>query len=78
MNAERVKQVFAKVFECDPAVLGEGTSPADVPGWDSFGHLALVDALQAAFRIHFEVEDIAQMETLGHVLRIVTLRGGRR
>jgi acyl carrier protein len=76
MIQQRVKEVFVAVFQCDPAVLAENSSPTEIDGWDSFGHLALVEALQSEFKINFEVEDIAQMDTLGHVERFVTLRGG--
>jgi acyl carrier protein len=76
MIEERVREVFVAVFQCDPAQLAEATSPTEIDGWDSFGHLALVEALQSEFKINFELEDIAQMETFGHVQRIVALRGG--
>jgi acyl carrier protein len=74
MFEQRVKEVFVAVFQCDPVSLSEASSPAEIDGWDSFGHLALVEALQSEFKISFEVEDIAAMDSLGQIQRIVALR----
>ena len=75
MVQQRIKAVFAEVFQIDPAQLGESSSPSTVDGWDSFGHLALVEALQSAFQVNFEMEDIAQMENLGRIAEILARRG---
>jgi acyl carrier protein len=72
---ERIKAVFAEVFQVDPASLAPSASPADVEGWDSFGHLALVEALQNEFRVQFEVEDIARMDNLAAIEQILVHRG---
>jgi acyl carrier protein len=77
MIVERIRAVFAQVFHVDPAQLAAGSSPETVEGWDSFGHLALVDALEHEFRITFEAEDIAQLETLGRIEEILLRRGAR-
>jgi acyl carrier protein len=72
---ERIKAVFADVFQIDAANLPAGASPADVEGWDSFGHLALVEALQNEFRVKFELEDIARMDNLAAIEQILVHRG---
>ncbi len=72
---QRIKAVLAEVFQIDPARLDPSASPADIGAWDSFGHLALVEALQTEFRIQFEVEDIARMENLGAIEQILLRRG---
>jgi acyl carrier protein len=72
---QRIKAVFAEVFQIDPAKLPEAATPADVEGWDSFGHLALVEALQSEFRVRFEVEDIARMDNLAAIEQILLQRG---
>ena len=70
-----VEQVFASVFKIDPTVLDETASPYSIESWDSFGHLALLDALQAAYGITFELTDIAEMDTLGRVKQVLARRG---
>ena len=77
MMGQKIKSVFAEVFQCDPAALQAESSPATVAGWDSFGHLALVEALQSAFSVSFEIDDIAQMDSLAQIERILQERGAR-
>lgn len=77
MVGERIKAIFAEVFQVDPARLGRASSPADIEGWDSFGHLALVDALQTAFNVRFELDEIAQLDTVGAVEELLARRVAR-
>jgi acyl carrier protein len=77
MVQERIKAVLAQVFQVDPADVPHAASPEDIDGWDSFGHLALVEALQTEFSLRFELEDIAQMENLEAIAQIVQKRRGQ-
>lgn len=72
---ERIRAVFAEVFQCDPATVVATSSPDQVEGWDSFGHLALIEALQSEFKVTFETEDIAQLDSVAQIQRILALRG---
>ena len=74
---ERIQSVFAEVFQCDPATVTASSSPDQVEGWDSFGHLALVEALQSEFKVTFETEDIAQLDSVAQIQRILALRGAQ-
>ena len=49
MVQQRLRAVFANLFQVDPARLSPTATPDEIDGWDSFGHLALVaDACRAA------------------------------
>lgn len=78
MVQQRIKAVFAQVFQVDPVGLPATASPAEIEAWDSFGHLALVEALQEEFKVEFELEDIAQMDSLATIEEILRLRGAGR
>jgi len=75
MVQQRLRAVFANLFQVDPARLSPTAAPDEIDGWDSFGHLALVEALQGEFRVEFEIEDIAQMDNLEAIESILRLRG---
>jgi acyl carrier protein len=75
MVQERIKAVLAQVFQVDPTQVPAGASPAEIDAWDSFGHLALVEALQSEFRVEFELEDIARMDNLDTIEEIIRRRG---
>jgi acyl carrier protein len=72
---QRLRQVFAEVFKLEPARVTDSLSPADVKGWDSMGHLSLINALEAAFEITFEDGDLTEMEDVGRIKQILRLRG---
>lgn len=67
---ERVSKVFSEVFEWD-VQLSRQTTPEDVTGWDSLGHLKLVSGLEEEFGVRLEVDDIMEMTSVGRILDIV-------
>ena len=63
--AERVKTVFARMFEVDVRDLSDDTSPADIPAWDSLNHVNLISALEDEFDLTFSSYDIQDLDTCG-------------
>lgn len=43
----------------------------DVPEWDSFGQVALLDSLQKEFGIHFSFDEIVEMNSVKKIFEIV-------
>jgi acyl carrier protein len=75
MVQQRIKTVFAQVFQVDPDQIPPAASPAEIEAWDSFGHLALVEALQSEFGVEFEIEDIGRMDNLESIEDVLRQRG---
>ena len=42
-------------------------SPDDIEQWDSITHMDLCSKFEDAFEISLDVEDIAEMETIGQI-----------
>ena len=64
---ERLRQVFADVFDIDPDDMGDDDSPHTIEKWDSVSHLSLVLALEGEFMIQFAAEvipDLASFRTI--------------
>lgn len=57
-NLEKYNQIFSEVLNVPEAVLGEAFTFRDVPQWDSVAHLSLISALEDAFDVMFDSEDI--------------------
>ncbi len=74
---ERLQQIFAELFKVPPARYSDALSPDDVKGWDSLGHLSLVDSLEAAFGITFEDGDLTELENVGRIKAILRQRGAQ-
>jgi acyl carrier protein len=68
----RVQQVFHDAFEIDPRLVSLETTPDDVPGWDSVGHLDLANRLDRAFGVNFDVDDLMEMENVRAIVKIVS------
>ena len=56
-NLEKYSNIFAETFEIDPSKTSELTYQS-IPAWDSVGHMTLIAALEDAFDIMMETDDI--------------------
>ncbi|MDR1584538.1 MAG: acyl carrier protein [Prevotellaceae bacterium] len=56
-NSERYNQVFKETFDIDESKVEE-LAYQSVPLWDSVGHMTLIAALEEAFDIMMETDDI--------------------
>jgi acyl carrier protein len=57
-NKEKYNKVFIDCFSVSADVLDENFTYQCVPAWDSVGHMGMVAALEDAFEIMMEMEDI--------------------
>ncbi len=57
-NKEKYDQVFVESFSVTPDQLNEGLVYQSVQQWDSIGHMGMVAALEEAFDIMLETDDI--------------------
>jgi len=61
-NAEKYLQVFMEVFEIETSQ-ASSLKYQDIPAWDSVGHMGLVAALEEAFDIMMEIDDIIDLSS---------------
>jgi acyl carrier protein len=76
MNA-MLLQVFGEVFSYAGPELHDTLGPEDVRGWNSFGHLALAQALEAAFGVELLDGDLTEMDSVGSIKAVLLRRGAR-
>jgi acyl carrier protein len=57
-NKEKYDLVFVESFSVTPDQLNEGLVYQSVQQWDSIGHMGMVAALEEAFDIMLETDDI--------------------
>lgn len=59
MSAEdKYNQAFIEVFEIEPDQLTDTLEYQSITAWDSVGHMALMAALEDAFDVMLEMDDI--------------------
>lgn len=56
-NLEKYDEAFVTTFEIDKDKLS-GLKYQDIPAWDSVGHMSLIAALEEAFDIMMDTDDI--------------------
>jgi acyl carrier protein len=60
-----MQQVFQEVFGDNQLVLSDSMTGADVPEWDSLGHLNLIIAIEKRFGIRFATAEISRLKEDG-------------
>ncbi len=64
---EQLTEVFRDVFDDETIVLTPDTTAADIQGWDSFGHLNLVLALESRLGMKFKTTEIESLHNVGEL-----------
>ena len=72
---DELRRVFAEVFPAMTAPWSDTLSPAEVSGWDSYGHLALAEALEQRFGIQFEEHELSEMENVARIKTVLKRHG---
>lgn len=67
----RVFEIAAGIFHVPVERLGAASSPTDTPGWDSFGHLSFVEAIESVFQLRLGTREVLSIKSLADVARIV-------
>lgn len=72
---EGVCNAFAAAFGTDGSMISPESTPGDIPGWDSLGHVRLVVELEKVFGTAFEVDEVMEMEDVAAILRVLSAKG---
>jgi long-chain acyl-CoA synthetase len=75
---ERVMQVAAQAFKCEPDQLSEKSSARDVDGWTSLAHVEFLMGLELEFSFTMRPEDILRIDSIGDALMLVERQAGLR
>lgn len=67
----KVQVAFKEAFDIDPHSVSLETTPSDILGWDSVGHLSLASNLEQVFGITLDVDELIEMENTREIVRIV-------
>ena len=59
-NKEKYDNIFVECFSVSRDVLNESFVYQCVPAWDSVGHMGMIAAIEEAFNIMMDTEDIIE------------------
>jgi acyl carrier protein len=67
----QVKEIMADVFNVPLGQLDDTASPSSIAAWDSVQHLNLVLALEQAFDVEFDPEEIPQLQSMAAIVQLI-------
>ncbi|GAB6094272.1 acyl carrier protein [Desulfatiferula olefinivorans] len=62
---------MAAVFGCSPDAIDESVSTETMDKWDSLRHMNLIVALEEAFGIEFDENDIMSLLSYGDIVKTI-------
>lgn len=78
MNREEVlnklTEVFQDVFDDETIVITDETTADDIEDWDSLEHINLIVAVEQAFSIKFNMNEVTSMKNVGEMVDIILSR----
>jgi acyl carrier protein len=72
LNEDAFRTIVAECLEVPAIRVTASLVRRDTPEWDSLNHLRLITALESELGARFTMEEIASIETIADVMRIVT------
>ena len=70
-NAEKLREIFTKALEIDKGIVIDSLEYNSIPQWDSVAHMSLVAAIDDAFDIMMETDDVIDMSSFGKAKEIL-------
>ncbi len=71
----RLRSVLADVFGVPPEQISDETGAGKLEGWDSFGHLQAILALEAEFGVQFDPQRIPELTTVSKLRAWLEAKG---
>ena len=69
-----ITDIFRDLLRDPTLELSAGSSPDDVPGWDSMTHIALVVEAECRFGVQFHTAEIEQLRNVGDLVRHIEMK----
>ena len=73
---EKLNTIFRDNFDDDEICLTDATSAEDIEDWDSLEQINLVVAIQDAFGIKFNIEEVNAMKNVGEMADAILAKKG--
>ena len=70
-NLEKLNQIFCEVYCVEESVLNENFVNTNVETWDSVHQLSMVAAIEEAFDLMMDAEDILEMTSYENVKQLL-------
>jgi acyl carrier protein len=74
-NSEKLYATFSEALNIDRAKVNDTLAYQSIPQWDSISHMVLISAIESAFDISIETDDVIDMSSVGKAKEILLKYG---
>ncbi|MBU8975639.1 MULTISPECIES: acyl carrier protein [unclassified Lysobacter] len=74
-NTDRVVQAFSSVLGIPADRITDDLRYATIPEWDSIAHMSVIAALEDAFGVMIDMDDVIDMSSVGKAREILAKYG---
>ena len=75
VTEDKVVAVFARVLGIAPETINDDLRYATIPQWDSIAHMSVVAALEEAFGVMIDMDEVIDMSSVGKAREILRKHG---
>jgi acyl carrier protein len=75
VTEDTVVAVFARVLGITPVTISDDLRYATIPQWDSIAHMSVVAALEEAFGVMIDMDEVIDMSSVGKAREILRKHG---
>lgn len=72
---DNLYRIISEVFNIDIDDIDDESGPNEIEGWDSLGQLRLISALEAHYKVTFEIAEIFKIFKIGDIAKLLKDRG---
>ena len=66
-----IESIYKKALNLKKYKLSLNSKFEEVPGWDSFGHLRIINEIEKKLKISFELEEFVGVDTVKKMIKLV-------
>ena len=70
-NKEKYRKLFIEALSLKKETVNDNLKYNDIPEWDSIGHMSLISAIEEAFNISMETDDIIDFSSYKRGIEIL-------
>ena len=71
MISQRLKKVILGIVHLEDFDFNDSTTAAEVPGWDSLKHVAILTAVEQEYAIRFRSMEVIRLKNVGELQALV-------
>jgi len=71
-NSEKLRQIFASSLGVDSSIVKDDLKYNTIKEWDSIAHMSLIGAIEDAFDIMLDTDDVLDLSSFGKAKEILS------